>query len=139
MEKGITFLELLLVVAIIILLGASATPFYSRFITQNNIEVTYDEVMGSIRKAQEYAMDGKNDEVWGVCLTGANIRLYSASCSSPTLSEDFSIPSSINVVGFNDTTFNLRGEPSGALSITVSSSLASYTIEVNYAGGMEIY
>lgn len=139
MKGGITLIELLLVTAIIAIIGASVSPFLSNFILRNNLETTTDKIIGTIRKAQSYAMDGKDDATWGVCLSGGNLRLYSGSCLSPTRSEDFSVPGRVTISGLNDTTFSkLRGEPSNALSITIGTDIDSQTVTVNAVGGMTI-
>lgn len=138
MKKGITLIELLLVVAIIAVIGASISPFLSRFVLQTNSDSTSDKVIGSIRKAQSNTMNGKDGDVWGVCMTGNIIRLYSGSCATPTISEDFTVPTSVSVVGLSDTTFNDRGEPSASMSVTISSDVQNISVNLNSAGGMEI-
>lgn len=138
-RKGISYIELLIVVGLMAIIGASVSPFLSNFILRNNLETTVDNLVGTIRKAQSYSMDGKNNAVWGVCLSGGNIRLYTGSCSSPTISEDFSVSSSVSITGLSDTTFSrLRGEPSNTLSVTISTDIGSATISLNAAGGMEV-
>lgn len=138
-HSGVTYIELLIVIAIVAILGAAISPFFFRFILQNNLQATVDRVISTIRKAQNYAMDGKNNEVWGVCETGGKIRLFSGSCSTPSFSEDFDIPGNIPITGFTETTFSkLRGEPSGVLNITISTDIDTRVVNVNAAGGMEI-
>lgn len=137
-NKGITFIEIILVVAMILSLGASVPPFISTFIVRNGLRDATNKVLGTIRKAQNYAMTSKNGQTWGVCLSGNNIRLFSGSCASPTISENFAKPSAVTITGLNETTFSQRGEPFGTLSITVSTNLGSKTISVNSAGGIDV-
>lgn len=136
MSKGITLIELLLVVAIIALLGATTTPFLSRFVLQTQFDASLDKVVSSIRKAQQYSMSEKISTGWGVCLIGNTVRMFLGSCNSPTIAEDFVIPQTVSIQGLSTTTFNTRGEPSNALSITISTAIDSKTISVNSAGGM---
>lgn len=138
MERGITLIELLLVISIIAVIGLVTTPFLSRFVLQTNFDTTVETLVSSLRKAQGYAMDGKNSVVWGVCKSENKIRLYAGSCVTPTTSENYSIPGSVTVDNLNATAFNLRGEPSGALSILVRTGLESAIIEVNTAGGITV-
>lgn len=137
-EKGITLIELLLVISIVAIIGASTSPFLSNFILQTNFDTTLNKAMSSVRKAQSNAMNKKNGSVWGVCLSGTNIRLYSGSCVSPLVKEDFDIPNSVDVTNLTDTTFNLRGEPSVVLNITVATSQESAVVNVNSAGGVNV-
>ena len=139
MKRGFTLIELLVTIALVGILGAIAAPFVSSFIQKTNYETTADKVLSVIRKAQGYAMDGKNGAVWGVCLTGPTTRLFSGTCATPTFSEDFSVPSTVTVTGLTTTTFSLRGEPSpvnGLANVTVTTSYGTRTISVTSAGGV---
>ncbi len=138
MTKGLTIIEMILVVALIAVLGASTTPFLTRFVQQAQFDRIDNAVIGSLIKAQDYAISRKNNSVWGVCQTSEKIRFYRGSCTSPVSSEDWPIPSSVVVSNLSDTTFNQRGEPSGALAITVDSTIESSTINLNTAGGLTI-
>lgn len=138
-SAGVTLIELLLVMGIIAILAATTTPFLTSFILRNNLETTTDKVIGTVRKAQNYALDGKNDATWGVCLANNNLRLFSGSCTSPTFSENFTIPASVNINGLNETTFSkLRGEPSNALNITINTNVDFHAVQVNEGGGMDV-
>jgi prepilin-type N-terminal cleavage/methylation domain-containing protein len=139
MRQGLTLIELLLTIAIIGVLGAMASPFVSSFIGRTNYETTADKVVSVIRKAQGYAMDGKNGAVWGVCINGSNIRLFSGTCASPTFSEDFPIQNTVTVSGLTTTTFSLRGEPipaNGLASVVVTTTNGTRTVTVNAGGGI---
>lgn len=138
-NRGITLVEILVVVGIIAILSSAATPFYSNFILKNNTDIATTTVVNVLRKAQLYSVNYKNNSIWGVCSSGGNIRLYTGSCASPVLKEDTSVPPWITVSGLNAVTFSkLRGEPSSALNITVSSSLKANTVALNPAGGLDI-
>ena len=138
-SAGFTFIEVILVVAIMEILGATSAPFLTNFIFRNNLETTVDKTISVIRKAQEYAMDGKNDTVWGVCYTDGAIRFFSGNCATPTIKEDFTVPASVTITGFTATTFSaMRGEPNAAMSITVNGGISSKTVTVNIAGGMSV-
>lgn len=139
-QSGVSLIEVLIVVAIICVVGASTTPFLSNFLLRNNTEVSIDKIIGTLRKAQQYSLDGKSDASWGSCYISNTVRLFrGGTCAAPTFSEDFSIPSTVSITGFSPVTFStLRGEPSTALSITVSTAIDSKTIQVNNAGGMTI-
>src|SRR6185437_9159266 len=79
-ESGFTFLELILVVAIMLTITLMSTAFYSRFFAQNAVLVTQDQLAGQLRKAQIYAMMGKNytgsNGGWGVNINSGKIILY---------------------------------------------------------------
>lgn len=137
-RKGFTLIELLLVIAIVAILAASSSPFVSRFVLQINLDTTIDRIVGSARKAQTYAMSGKEGVAWGVCMNSGDVRMYGDDCAVPLIKEDIDVPQSISVSGISDTSFNRRGEPSSPLTITVSSAIESKSIVINRAGGIEI-
>lgn len=139
MNRGVTLIELLMIVAFISVIAATSSPFLGRFVTQNYLDSSVDRVVSTLRKAQSYSMDGKDNETWGACINGSNIRLFTGTCGSPTFSEDFSFPSSVSITGFSTVTFSkTRGEPTSSLSITVSASVGSKTIDLNSAGEIDI-
>src|SRR6266699_2866835 len=65
---GFTILELLIVMSVVTIIGLTSVPFLSRFYTQNAVSNTYDQLTGELRKAQTYAMIGKQNGPWGVYL-----------------------------------------------------------------------
>jgi prepilin-type N-terminal cleavage/methylation domain-containing protein len=138
--RGFTLIELLLVIALILLLGGLGSPFISRFYINAQYETSVDKVISTLRKAQTYAMSGKNNAVWGICYTSNMVRLYQGTCASPTFAENFDISSNITITGLSsETTFSLgRGEPSQALTITISSLVGTTTVTLNRAGGMNV-
>lgn len=138
-KKGFVFIELLLVIGIIALLAASTSPFLINFITKNNLETAFNQTVSFVRKAQIYSIENKNNSVWGVCKNGNSLRLYTGSCASPNIKEDYLIPSTVDVSGLTDTTFSkLRGEPSGILTINISSGGSTKSISLNEAGGITL-
>lgn len=137
-SKGVTLIELLLVIAIVLILGASTTPFLSSFVGRNNFDTSTDMLISFLRKSQNYAMDNKNGELWGVCMDGSTLKLYSVSCSSPNISEEYEIPRSVTIVGLDDINFSSRGEPNNTVSILLSSVSDSINLQINSAGGMDI-
>lgn len=135
--KGFTFIELIIVVAVVMIIVAGASPFYINLMAKNNLLASENGFESSLRKAQSYATSGKDNAVWGVCIFGSSIRLFSGTCAAPTRKEEFSIPSGISVGGFSTITFNdLRGEPSSAVTFTMSNSAGTKTIIVNSVGNV---
>lgn len=137
MKKGVTLIELLLVISIVAVIAGATLPFLSRFIVVNNLDSAQSKLNFAIRRAQALSMDGKSDTNWGVCKTGNIIRVYSGTCNSPGVSEDLSFSQSITITNF-DVTFDSRGEPSSQVTITLSSQIESIDISVNAAGGINL-
>ncbi len=139
--KGVTFIELILVISLLLLLSVMTTPFVGNYLIRNNWHIAIDRVMSEIWKAQAYAMDGKiinGSKVWGVCITGTTFRLFNGSCASPNFREDYDMPVGVIISGIGSVSFdNLTGVPSSISTITISSSLGSSTITINGAGMTE--
>lgn len=140
--RGVTLVEMLLVIAIFGVIAASATPFLSSFLVRNNWHVAVDRVASEIYKSQSYAMDGKTiggNSVWGVCITGNIFRMFNGSCAAPNFREDYVIPNQVTVSGITSVTFgNLRGEPNVVSTINVVSGLGSNTITLSAAGMVDV-
>ncbi len=140
-HRGMTVIELLLVVGIVALLAVATTPLVSSFLLRNEYRLASDKIVSVIRKAQGYSMDNKDAGTWGVCMTGNTVRMFRGSCGSPAFAEDFPLDASVNVTGLATTTFSLRGEPvpaNGLSLVTVSTTLGSFVISVSSAGGILI-
>ncbi len=136
-SKGLTLIELLLVVALIATIAVMAAPFAGQLYQRVNLATTNSVVISALHKAQANSMEGKGDAGWGICLTGGKVRVYLGTCASPTQKEDWSVVSTVTISGLNDTTFSrLRGEPSAALSVTISNLAGNKTVTVNQAGGI---
>ncbi len=139
MTKGFTLIEVILVVGLVLLVSSAAFPIGANWYGLNNFDSTFNIVLSSLRKAQAFAIDDKSNTTWGVCLTGSTIRLFSGSCSTPTVANDYLLPTNIGVSGLSTVTFsNLRGELTSAQTITLSGSGKSKTISINLLGGIDI-
>ena len=115
------------------------SSFSSRWYLQNSLESTKNMLVSSIQKAQNYAISKKSNLTWGVCLTGTSLRMFGGSCASPTIKDDYTVPSNVTMSGLSTVTFSaFRGEPNSAQSITLSGNNKTYTVTVNLAGGLDV-
>lgn len=136
-QLGITLIEIILVIAIILSLTAVVSPFASSFILRNRHDTVVNHLKSAIKKSQVYAMENKDDQTWGVCyVNGDTIRTFSGDCNSPVFAEDYQIPNNITLSGLSTITFNKRGEPSITANITVSSALQTDNVDVNGSGAL---
>lgn len=131
--KGFTLIELILVIAIVLTISTLSGVFYSRFLTQNAVSNTVDQLAGSFRKAQVYSMTGKEDGSWGVKYVPGTITLFKVGATS--FDESFSVSSNITISGFTQITFaRVTGLPDSTPTITVTGNNDSRTLTVNSAG-----
>lgn len=132
-NNGLTLIELILVIAIILTISTFSGVFYSRFLTQNAVANTVDQLTGSLRKAQVYSMTGKGGGNWGVKYAPGTITLFKV--GSAAFDETFSVNSNISVSGFTQITFSqVTGLPDSAPTITISGNNNSKTVSVNSQG-----
>jgi len=75
-NKGFTLVEVLLTIAIFLIVGGLSSPFYARFLIQNNVSNVVDQLSGQLRKAQIYSMMGRQNGSWGVTINSGAIILY---------------------------------------------------------------
>lgn len=66
MKKGLTTLELLLSIAIIVIILAASIPFYFSFYAKSKSESLSKEILTSVYRAKLNAMASQNDDSWGL-------------------------------------------------------------------------
>jgi prepilin-type N-terminal cleavage/methylation domain-containing protein len=115
--NGFTLIELLLVVAVMLILGLSSVPLYSRFFTQNSTANTVDKIIQLVRKAQFYAMTSRksNSSGWGVYYSAPTITFYQGSSYASRTTdwdETYTVDGSVTVTGLTEINFaRLSGSP----------------------------
>lgn len=130
---GFSLIELILVVAVILTLGVLSSVFYSRFLNQNSVANVSDQFASQLRKAQTYAMAGKQNSSWGVKYTAGAITLFASSSSA--FDETFSVNGNIGVSGFSQVIFaKATGIPDGTPTITISGGGNTKIVSVNSQG-----
>jgi prepilin-type N-terminal cleavage/methylation domain-containing protein len=135
---GFTLIELILVVAMILILTTMSTSFYSRFINQNSVINASDQLVMQLRKAQMYAMMGKQNSNWGVGYSSNTMTLYKGSTftgHTTEFDENFTVPTSVTITGLSDVNFTKTTGATGTQSITISDQNGnSSAVNVNSLG-----
>lgn len=132
-RRGFTLIEILVVVAIMSVLAAISFPFYARFITQNSVSSTANGLVGSLQKAQMYAMSGKNNSSWGVRYADSKIILFQE--SSNTVFDSYNVPGSLQITGLNQVVFSRpTGLPTSFGTYVVSSNNQTKSVLLNLEG-----
>lgn len=135
---GFTLIELLLTIVIITVIGSFSVVFFSRFLTQNAVANTQDQLIGQLRKAQLYAMSGKQNGSWGVSIAPGKMTLFQGNTyatRNAAFDETFSVNSNITISGFSEIVFTrMTGLPNTSGTYTVSGSGSSKQVTVNSQG-----
>jgi len=137
--KAFTLIELILVVSIMLTISIMSPIFYSRFLIQNAVSNTSDQMAGSLRKAQLYSMVGKQGSAWSINYSLNTITVYKGSVFASrdvSFDEKFSINTNVSITGITDINFErLTGVPVPSSStILITSGANSETITVNSQG-----
>lgn len=138
-SRGFTLIEFLLTVGIFLTLAGMAPAFYSRFVLQDAVAETADRLAFSLRNASGFSLAGKDDSSWGVAIDGTEIVLFrGANFATRDASADrrVSIPSTVAITGFTETTFaRVSGAPSASATVSITASGgAARTVRLNEFG-----
>lgn len=138
-KKGFTLIELLLVIVILSIITLMSATFYARFLTQNAVANTADQLVNELRRAQLWAMMGKQNSAWGVNFSSNKITFFKGTSLGQDHSFDavFNINSNISISGFSTMSFaHFSGlpTPAGPATLTISGANNSKMVTVNQQG-----
>lgn len=141
MTKGVTLIELLLVITLIAILSVMGTIFYGRFLAANQVDNATDTIVQQLRKAQLYAMQSRKNgsSGWGVMYAGGQIVLYQGNtyaARNPTWDEQLLVTGNISISAFEVNFARGNGVPDGAETINITGVNDSETVSVNSQGGV---
>lgn len=141
-KHGLTLIELLIVIGILGIIATVSAPNISRFLGGGYLTTSTDKVVRTLRKAQGYSFNGKENSVWGVYCEPKLLVLFKGSdyaTRNSSFDETFDLPPSVKISGLTDVYFQrLRGNPSGTRSITISVFGDQRTITVNAEGMIDV-
>lgn len=132
---GFTLIELLLVVSIVLIIGTFSSVFYTRFLTQNAVANTQDQLIGQLRKAQIYSMMGKQNGIWGVKYSSSTKKITLYLTGNSAFDENFTTNNNIIISNFSDLSFaRITGLPSTTGTYTITGNDSSRQVTVNSQG-----
>lgn len=137
---GFTLIELMLSITLMFIVFGITTGFYSRFFTQNAVQITQNQLVASLRKAQMYAMMGKRNSNWGVNIntTARQITLFAGAnyaSRTPAFDEIYIYNNNLTVSGFTDVVYaHATGIPSSFPTVTITGANQTKIVTVNTQG-----
>lgn len=147
---GFTYIEVILMMALMIFIGILASPFYGNFLFGQESERAAQMIERSLAEARFNSMMGKGNSEWGVALDGDRIVLFkgpSYGGRDPSFDQSYVLHELVSVSGLSEIVFGQRtGIPSTTLTMTIStyanaSAPATHvrTLSVNTLGVVEEY
>lgn len=104
-EKGFTFIEIILVVAIMITIGALAASLSGNFFFGRGADITLETLRSNIREAQLFSLEGKNGSEWGVALRNGSIVFFQGlnyDSRDSGFDMAYDVPYGVTVSGFDE-------------------------------------
>jgi len=136
--RGLTLLEILLVVGIVAILVSLTLPLGLDFYRSQQLETQCQGVIQALRRAQLKAISVESDSSFGVYLTDDNYTLFKGSSyltRDADFDEVFDLPMIITVSGLQEIVFSkLEGKPNITGNIILSGDSDSRTININEMG-----
>ena len=146
-NKGITLIEILVVLAILVIIIGVTLPSFQNMRENQIFKTTLSEVMSTINKARGESMSSVNSLEYGVHFESDQVvifsgTVYSAGAADNVITEVTS-PASISDIsisgGGSDLYFDrLSGAPNNTAEITVSTPNLSDVIEISGTGIVSI-
>lgn len=132
-SSGFTYIEQLLIGALIVILGSLSGVYYSRFLLQGAVLNTADQLVSQLRKAQNYALTGKADSSWGVKQESGALVLFAT--RSAQFDETFTLNPNVELSGFSQIVFQkVTGLPTATPTIAITGGGNSASVTINSWG-----
>ena len=143
--KGFTLIEILIAVTLLAVLMGLTIPVGLRFLKNEQLTSAVDEVMQTLRRAEEFSRIQERDSSYGVFFTSSGYTFFkggSYSGRDVAYDEIYELPSGVSVttnLAENDVVFGkLDGIPSESGLISLTNSSGSESIEINSAGRISL-
>ncbi len=150
-SSGFTFLELMIVISIVAIIGASGVGFYFNYSKTVELNSMTSTIISDLKQSQVKAMSGVGGFKWGVRFTNSASSDYYEIFSTPTTYSDGSritiatnyLPNSVtfsNPTSGNSSDIIFEKITGGTTnsSITINSSNVSKTITISSIGNISV-
>lgn len=144
-RNGFTLIEILLVVILLAALMGLTIPVGLRFLSNEQLTSAGDDVIQTLRRAQELSRIQERDSSYGVFFTSSGYTFFKGSSYSTrdiVFDEIYELPSGVtvatNLTASDIVLGKLNGIPSESGLISLSNSAGSENIEINSAGRISL-
>lgn len=136
--RGLTLIELVLVLALLFVILAVFLPFLESIRSSNDLMVAANLALSSFRRAQARAINAENDSAWGVKITEGKIIIFKGSDfinRDQPFDEPLFISPKINISGLQEVIFSKitgKANLTGVLNLAIKN--LSQVININEQG-----
>ncbi len=134
---GLTLIEVLIVVGIIVVLLGAGAPVAYNFYYQAQFEAEYNLLFSILQQARNLAMANRNESAHGVYLESETFIVFQGSSfAARTASQDREFPraNSVTITGASEIVFTALGGETSSTTFSVSDSAHSRDLFVNSEG-----
>lgn len=138
-QAGFTLLEVILSVTILGMLAGLTLPVYETFVRRNDLDLTAQQIVAALRRAETYSRAGNTNNSWSVEIQPGTVTLFqgtSFASRDTNYDETISIPGTITPSGLSEVQFaKLTALPNTTGTITLTSTAnATRTVTINAQG-----
>ena len=142
-QRGFTFLEMMLSIALISAIVGMSVPVYNSFLARNDLAITAQQVAEALRRAQVYARGMNGDSAWSVEIQSTTVTLFKGTNfagRNTGYDEAISLAGRVTASGLSEVQFaKLSGAPNTTGNITLTTNASeTKTVAIN-AEGMVSY
>ncbi|OIP73561.1 MAG: hypothetical protein AUK08_03245 [Candidatus Pacebacteria bacterium CG2_30_36_39] len=141
-NTGFSLIELLIVIAITTILGATIGPMGSSLLNRNTLRTKTDEVIIALQGARINSIAGKENSNWGVHFGSGFITLFkgnSYASRDTSFDERFAYPNSFSITNTEVVFTKVTGLPNAANTIVLDGSGSlQRTILVKTSGVVDV-
>src|SRR3989338_9633466 len=145
MNRGLTLLELLVALVILVMLGVLAIQPLAKFRTNEALDTATTQILSTINEARQNTLASKNDTVYGVHFAESQVVLFEGAVFSPSDpdNKEYNLDNSVHISdisisgGSNVVFERLTGETSNIGHVTLSGTsqdVGERTISINGTG-----
>lgn len=138
--RGFTIIEVILAIAVAGVIATLTTPLIMPIIDRGQLTGSANQIVKSLRTAQQYAQGVKNDSPWGVYLTANAVTVFAGtSYVTRNITLDVSTPISppVSITSGSEVVFNkLTGAPTAQTTTTIVYKNQAQTITTNAIGNI---
>ncbi|MFZ2072711.1 MAG: prepilin-type N-terminal cleavage/methylation domain-containing protein [Minisyncoccia bacterium] len=137
-RSGFTLIEVVLSLAAVVIIFGIAAPVYQDYQVRNGVDVSVNNIIENLRRAQALSMAVEDDSSWGVNVSAGSIILFkgiSFIARDPVFDETSEMLGIVSPSGLTEIIFSkLDGFPSSVGVLTLSASSNVRTISINEKG-----